>query len=156
MCFSFQANVEMRKRLQKQQSLPAEPQRSRLRESIMAVTRSKQFESLKAGISSLVGGEPKKQPSLPEEPEDSPKPETGEGEGDEGKVGEGGDGDEKVKRHLPKHTAKTSTAATTSTTTTTQVGTATIGSGIVRIWQSLSQVLYSVLNLKFVLEPFFI
>ena len=146
----------MRKRLQKQQSLPAEPQRSRLRESIMAVTRSKQFESLKAGISSLVGGEPKKQPSLPEEPEDSPKPETGEGEGDEGKVGEGGDGDEKVKRHLPKHTAKTSTAATTSTTTTTQVGTATIGSGIVRIWQSLSQVLYSVLNLKFVLEPFFI
>ena len=46
-----------------------------------AVTRSKQFESLKAGISRLVGGEPKKQPSLPEEPEDSPKPDTGEGKG---------------------------------------------------------------------------
>ena len=75
----IQANVEMRKRIQKQHSLPAEPQRSRWKESISAVTRSKQFESLKAGISSLVGGETKKQPSLPEEPEDSPKPDTGEG-----------------------------------------------------------------------------
>ena len=85
----FQANVEMRKRIQKQHSLPAEPQSSRLRERFMAVTRSKQFESLKAGISSWV---PKKQPSLPEEPEDSPKPETGEEEGCA--KGEGSKGEE--------------------------------------------------------------
>ena len=141
-CPSIQANVEMRKRIQKQHSLPAEPQRSRLKESIMAVTKSKQFESLKAGISSLVGsGEPKKQPSLPEEPEDSPKPETGEGGGGgggEGAKGDRGKSDERGKKQLPKQTSSKTTAGTT-TTTTTQVGTATLGSGIVRIWQSLSQ-----------------
>ena len=90
----------MRKRIQKQHSLPAEPQSSRLKERIMAVTRSKQFESLKAFIAgSGGGGEPKKQPSLPEEPEDSPKPETGEGGGakEEGKMSE-----EKGKKQLPK------------------------------------------------------
>lgn len=130
----IQANVEMRKRIQKQHSLPAEPQRSRLKESIMAVTKSKQFESLKAGISSLV---PKKQPSLPEEPEDSPKPETGEG-GGEGAKGDRGKSDERGKKQLPKQTSSKTTTGTT-TTTTTQVGTATLGSGIVRIWQSLSQ-----------------
>ena len=55
--------------------------RSRLKESFMAVTRSKQFESLRAGISSLLPEKPTKQPSLPEEPEDSPKPETEQEEG---------------------------------------------------------------------------
>ena len=89
----------MRKRIQKQHSLPAEPQSSRLRERFMAVTRSKQFESLKAGISSWV---PKKQPSLPEEPEDSPKPETGEEEEGCAK-GEGNKGEEiKGKKQYPK------------------------------------------------------
>ena len=40
--------------------------------------------------------------------------------------------EEKEKKQLPKLT-------TQNTTTTTPVGTATLGSGIVRIWQSLSQ-----------------
>ena len=135
----------MRKRIQKQHSLPAEPQSSRLRERFMAVTRSKQFESLKAGISrdtiqykifwlecwlsiltyyfqlfpilgnlkpninwefsieSLPSWVPKKQPSLPEEPEDSPKPETGEEEEGCAK-GEGSKSEEnsKGKKQYPK------------------------------------------------------
>ena len=103
--------------------------RSRLKESLMAVTRSKQFESLRAGISSLLPEKPTKQPSLPEEPEDSPKPETEQEEGAKGEAAAA------AAKQIPP---KTTSAAAATAATATPVGTATFGSGIVRIWQSLS------------------
>ena len=107
----------------------------------MAVTRSKQFESLRAGISSLLPEKPTKQPSLPEEPEDSPKPDTEQEEGAKGEEAAA------AKQAPPK----TTTAAAAAAATATPVGTATFGSGIVRIWQSLSsqsapQVRFSSIN----------
>ena len=106
----------------------------------MAVTRSKQFESLRAGISSLLPEKPTKQPSLPEEPEDSPKPDTEQEEGARGEEAAA------AKQAPPKTTTAAAAAAMA-----TPVGTATFGSGIVRIWQSLSsqsapQVRFSSIN----------
>jgi hypothetical protein len=131
-----QANVEMRKKIQRQYSLPsnqpdpeeAKQQQKSFKESLMAVTRSKQFESLKAGISSLVGKQQQQEAQQPEPIEDCKAvPSLAPSERSE-------------KTCDPKN------ASSSSAPPTPQIGmqqyqgstAAAFGSGIVRIWQSLS------------------
>ena len=133
-----EANAQVRQRVRKQQSLDERPAAARsLKESLLAVTKSKQFESLRAGWSILRSAK-KSFEDLNEEDEDLEKKKEEEEE-EMRKKKEKEEKEEKEKKDAesikgrqdsPGGPQRPSMAATATVTS--------LGSGFVRIWQSWS------------------